>query len=621
MAFSLIHLLRIAAEQRSEQTALEFGELRMSYGDLWDRSATIARVLADQGVSRGTRVGILMNRSFDSYAAIFGAMQAGATYVPFNASAPVSQLSAIIEDCEIRHVVLDTSHLGLARDVAAGCKMDFVLGGDAAESGAARGLRWQDIGANARGVPLNREAIEQDPCLIFFTSGSTGRPKGVVHSHRSMLANVAWAVETFQLRHEDRFTNVTSHHFDLSWLEMYASIGAQATIVMVPETTVRFPGELAALCERARPTVWCSVPSVLMQLTLRGNLTKRDLSTLRWVLFAGERFPTKNLKELMRLVPTTAYCNMFGTTETHIAAYYPIPPLSELADEPLPIGRPCAHLNLAIFKPDGSLATAGETGELAIRGPSVMDGYWRLPDRTRRVLQRHPIANGLEGLYYHAGDLARVRSDGLYEVIGRNDRRVKVRGYIVDLDEVEKVLLSHAAVHEVAAFHDAKDESGPVHAVATLHEGQELSPAQLRLHVGQQLPVYAVPQQIWFVRDLPRTGSAKISRADIPAFAAKVAAECKPPATPDINVRQAIRSYIVEELLSAQAPADFDDELELIDSGLVSSLAVARLVSFIEDQFGISVPNDEFVAENFVNLAASATLVERLLQRVHVERA
>jgi len=400
MAFSLIHLLHTAAEQRPDKTALEFGELRMSYGELWDRSAAIARILADQGVTRGTRVGILMDRSFDSYAAIFGAMQAGANHVPFNASAPISQLTAIIEDCEIRHVVLETANLGLARDIAAGgCKLDFVLGGDAAESGAERGLPWRDIGANARGVPLNREVIEQDPCLIYFTSGSTGRPKGVVHSHRSMLANVAWAVETFQLQHQDRFTNVTSHHFDLSWLEMYASIAAQATIIMVPEATVRFPGELVALCERARPTVWCSVPSVLMQLTLRGDLAKRDLSALRWVLFAGERFPTKNLKELMRLVPTAAYCNMFGTTETHIAAYYPIPPLSEVADDPLPIGRPCAHVNLAIFKPDGSRATAGETGELAIRGPSVMEGYWRLPERTSKALQRHAIADGLEGLY------------------------------------------------------------------------------------------------------------------------------------------------------------------------------------------------------------------------------
>lgn len=615
MAFSLVHLVHAGAQRRPDNIALEFGDDRMSYAELWTRAASVGAVLREYGVKRGERVGILMNRSFDSFAGIIGAMQAGATYVPFNASAPLAQLSAIMEDCEIRHLIVDQAHADQATELTnMGLPLDFILGAGATVTGARDGMSWSQLPPQPSGSDLNREINEQDPCLIFFTSGSTGRPKGVVHSHRSMLANVEWAVETFGLTETDRFSNVTSHHFDLSWFEMYASIAVQAATIMMPESTVRFPPDLAAACERARLTVWCSVPSVLMQLTQRGNLSGHDLTSLRLILTAGERFPTKNLKEFKRLVPSAAYCNMYGTTETHIAAYLPVPDVEGLPDDPLPIGYPCAHVNLDVLAPDGERARAGETGELVIRGPSVMEGYWRLPERSQKALQRHKVGNGPDGTYYHTGDLARRLPNGTYEIIGRNDRRVKVRGYFVDLDEIEKVMLSHPAVHEVAAFQDPAEESGPIHAIATLHSGHEFTAAQFRIHIGQHLPLYAVPQQIAFVADLPRTGSSKISRAEIPAFAATIFAERRRPSIPQSNVAEQIRRYATEELLSDVPPA-FSDEAELLDSGLIDSLGVARLVAFIESDLGLVVANDDFIAENFASLGATIALVRRLADR------
>jgi amino acid adenylation domain-containing protein len=612
VAFSLPELVRRGAEHRPDAPALEFDGQELSYGALWDRVNGVAQVLRERGLRRGDRVAILMSRSFDSYAGILGSMLAGGVYVPLNVAAPLAQVADIVDQCDAEHLLVDAERgADLEQLGAASKRLKFVLGTSPTKRWP-EALNWKDAPTSPRGLGRSFELNEQDPCLIFFTSGSTGRPKGVVHPHRSMIANVEWAIECFQLGPEDRFTNVTSHHFDLCWLEMYASLGAQGTIIIAPERLVPFGEQLAGFYERARPTVWCSVPSVLMELSRRGRLEERDFSRLRLVLFAGERFPTKNLKALMAQLVGPEFVNMYGTTETHIAAYQPIGPLAQLSDEPLPIGRPCGHVNLAIFKPDGTRAADGETGELAIRGPSLMSGYWRLAERSAKVLQVRDVGTDLSGVFYLTGDLARVRRDGAFEIIGRGDRRVKVSGVLVDLDEVEKVLLAHPSIREVAVFQEPGEGSGPVHAVVVPKDDRAIVAPELRIHVSRHLPWQAAPQLLLVVDDLPRTGSGKISRAEIPSFAFRVRDERAGAARSPLGGRPAVREFIQRELLDGEEPSGLRNDTELIESGLVNSFGIARLVAFLETELGISLPNEDFIYENFASVSAIHDLISRL---------
>jgi amino acid adenylation domain-containing protein len=596
MAFTLHQLLLDAAENWPERPALTMGSRTLDFAELACRANAIAAVLTERGIKRGDRVALYMDRNFDSVAAIYGIMQAGAGYVAFDAAAPVESLAQVVEDCAIAHIFADEVHAGF---------VDAIRGG--------RGLTavpWADVDAAEDAPRVERGVIEQDLCLLFYTSGSTGRPKGVAHAHRSMLASVEWAVRSFQLTQEDRFAHVTSHHFDLSWFELFASMAVGASIELLPERALKFPAETASLVEAARISVWCSVPSVLVGLAQRGQLEARDLSCLRRIHFAGERFPTQSLRQLMAQLPQAQYTNMYGTTETHIAAWWPVPnPLN--SDEPLPIGRACNHLQLMIVDPEGRAVTDGETGELVIRGPSLMEGYWRLPERTARAVVELDTSPSTKGRFYRTGDLTQRLPSGDIRVVGRGDRRVKVRGYLVDLDDIEKVMLIHPSVLEATCFLVGGDTpEARIEGAVRLRPEAAATGAELRLHVGRALPTYACPDTVIVLADFPRTGSGKVDRRRLEEVAAAWRSQRHGRMTDD-SPSETIRRFVLDELIGMPDTV-LDDNTHLIGDW-IDSMGVAQLVAFVEERYQVTIANEDFVAKNFETITAVARLVNRLL--------
>ena len=166
------------------------------------------------------------------------------------------------------------------------------------------------------------QPIEQDLAYILYTSGSTGDPKGIMHTHRSALAFARWAADEYGLRPADRLSNHAPLHFDLSTFDLFAGALAGATTVIIPEAVTRFPASVSKLMQDERISVWYSVPFALTQMLLRGNIGARDLTDLRWLLFAGEVFPTKYLRQLMAALPHVRFSNLYGPTETNVCTYY-----------------------------------------------------------------------------------------------------------------------------------------------------------------------------------------------------------------------------------------------------------------------------------------------------------
>ncbi|MFV8751417.1 non-ribosomal peptide synthetase [Nannocystaceae bacterium ST9] len=620
MAFTLHELLDRAALARPDASALVLGPRSMSYAELARRANAIAATLRELGVRRGDRVAIYMQRSFDSVAAMFGIMQAGAAYVPFDSSEPAARLASIVDDCELDHAIVDEAHhAALVALLELGTRRLRVIGGPSGHA-SVEPTPWSAVDALERaGVEtVDAAVIEQDPSVLFFTSGTTGKPKGVPHDHRSMLSNVEWALATFDLRSSDRFAHVTSHHFDLSWFELFVSMALAATLVLVPERLVGFPAELAALIGEARISVWCSVPAVLIGLVQRGELERRSLPELRRVHFAGERFPTKHLRALMQRVGHARYVNMFGTTETHIAAYHEIADVDALppGDEWLPIGRRCSHVNLMAIDGQGRPVELGGTGELVIRGPSMMQGYWRLPERTASAVVELAVdaarPEGLRGRWYRSGDLVERLPGDRFRIIGRADRRAKVRGYLVDLDEVEKVLLQHPAVLEAATHVVGEAEAeARVEGAVRLRPGEHESPAALRLHVAQTLPSYAVPELIAVLDDFPRTGSGKFSRRKLVEVVAELRRQRREVGD-DQDPRAALHGFLRQLIPATMDGASLTDGSRLVDEGWIDSMDVAELVAFIEGRFGVRISNDDFVVDNFATIDAMVQMIARL---------
>jgi acyl-coenzyme A synthetase/AMP-(fatty) acid ligase len=247
---------------------------------------------------------------------------------------------------------------------------------------------------------------------------------------------------------------------------------------------------------------------------------------LRWVLFAGEVFPTKHLRALMTLWSEKKFSNLYGPTETNVCTFYHVPPLAADNDETIPIGVLCANEEALIVDGDDQEVAAGEVGELLIRGGTVMRGYWGRPDLNDKGFFKREMFGHYEDMFYRTGDLVQELADGNLRYLGRKDRQVKTRGYRVELDEVEVALLSNEDVKE-AAVYTISDGSGSnlIEAAVIPNEGAELTHTLLAKHVGDKLPPYAVPTKIHVMADFPRTSTGKINRRELQAIAEQLVEE------------------------------------------------------------------------------------------------
>lgn len=442
---------------------------------------------------------------------------AGAAYVPLDPFAPVARVRFVIRDCGIRCLASHENKATQLKELfLEETGIECLIGVAPRSEFPARCIPWADVQQMTRSTLREIPAVEQDLAYILYTSGSTGTPKGIMHTHRSGLSFAEWAVNTYDVRHEDRLSNHAPFHFDLSTFDLYASAIAGASVVVIPEAVTRLPASLAKLIESERISVWYSVPFALIQLMQHGNLAARDLSAMRWILFAGEPFPTKHLRAIMDLLPKVGFSNLYGPTETNVCTYYHVPPLPADSDEPIPIGRPCANVEDLVVDAENQPVDEGEVGELLIRGGVVMQGYWGRPDLTQRGFFIRPAHTFLQDIFYRTGDLVQRLPDGNYRFLGRKDRQIKTRGYRVELDEIETALLSHEMVHE-AAVYPVPDGQGSnlIEAGVILKPEASITETDLVEHIAKRIPPYAVPAKIIITDDFPRTSTGKINRREL----------------------------------------------------------------------------------------------------------
>lgn len=522
MLYLLPQAIDQAAEQAPDHEAIRFVGQSLTYGHLAEQSNQLAHVLAASGVRRGDRVGLFMNKSLTAAVALYGIMKAGAAYVPLDPTAPIARLAFILRDCGICHLITDTAKADTLRALTAeeGVDLDNLIGIEAQDDLPVRCLPWTEVECAPSTAP-ETGTIEQDLAYILYTSGSTGVPKGVMHTHRSALSFAEIAAQTYGFRRTDRLSNHAPLHFDLSTLDFFAAAVAGATTAIIPELHAKLPASLSKLMADERLTVFYAVPFACIQLSLYGALDKRDLSALRWVLFGGEPFPPKHLHRLMQQLPQAQFCNVYGPTETNGCTHYLVPPLSDNASAPLPIGQGYGNVELLIVDADDRPVAPGTPGELLVRSPTMMRGYWGRPDLNAQAFFRRPAFDPFEDVFYRTGDLVQQRPDGTLMFLGRKDRQIKTRGYRVELDEIEAVLVSCEGVEAAAVFPVPDGEGSQyIEAAVMAKADATLHIADLTKHAAAHLPPYAVPEQMAIVSQFPQTSTGKIDRRQLQAQAA-----------------------------------------------------------------------------------------------------
>ena len=453
---------------------------QVTTSDMLNQSAdAIAAHLMSQGVAKGDRVVVYAAKAPHTIAAVYGVLRAGAVYVPIDPGAPEGRIAQCLEQVTPAYILTDPPRMARASALTAAIPCADLT---------------QTFPAADPVTPHERSP--DDPAYILMTSGSTGTPKGILHTHKSGLAYARMTADLCALRANDRVSHHTPLHFDPSIFDIFSAARAGAFTVIIPEMYTKIPASLAQLTQDEAITVWYSVPYALIQLSERGALDTRDFSALRIVMFAGEKMPPAALKSFAAHTPNATFLNAYGPTETNHCVTARLTHADLDGISPIPIGFPDA----------GVTAQISDSGELLIASDQVMQGYWNDPPRTAAAFVDTPDETGQTRRFYRTGDIVQRLASGALLLIGREDRQIKLRGYRIELDEIERALTNAPGVTEAAVL--LHDEA--LHAFITGPAIEALEP--IRAAIATTLPPYALPEHITALRSLARTSTGKIDR-------------------------------------------------------------------------------------------------------------
>ena len=552
------------AAEAPDAVAAEAGESRLTYRELDRRANGLAERLAALGVGPDVAVGIRLERSLEAAVALLGVLKAGGCYVPLDPGYPEARLRYFLEDSAARVLVTDAA--GAETFGVGSWKVVRVDGPD---------------GMAAADRPPASGVGPENLAYVIYTSGSTGRPKGVEIRHRSLVNHAEAIRRAFALVPADRVLQFASLSFDVAAEEIFPSWAAGATVVFRPAEAIGV-AELETLLAGKRPTVINLPAGFWHQWVSDLALGPRPLvDSLRLVVAGSERVLPDRLAEWKRHAANVRWLNGYGPTETTITATLYEPPAGETsAGAAVPIGRPVANVLLYVADGHGGLSPQGAAGELWIGGEGVARGYRGDPGRTEECFGANPFG---PGRIYRTGDRARYRRDGSLEFLGRQDAQVKVRGFRIELAEIESTLERHPDIREAAVA--AREEGGETRLVGYLvfAGGAAPSAADLRAYAKEQLPPYMIPSAFVPMDELPRTGSGKVDREKLPdPGPSRGDEEYVAPRTP---IEQAI-AEIWSSLLRVERIGVNDNFFELGGHSLLATQVVSRL----RDRFALEVP-------------------------------
>lgn len=540
-----------------DATAVVFGNQELSYRELNNRANHLAHHLLKLGVGPDSLVGICVQRSPDMITGLLGIWKAGGAYVPLDPQYPLDRLSFMLEDSGLKVLITE------------------------------RPLRPKFPGYKGQVVYVDSEAIckegtencsegakPENLAYVIYTSGSTGKPKGVQICHQSLVNFLVSMRSSPGLAPEDTLLAVTTISFDIAALELYLPLIVGARVVLVSREIASDGYQLRETFERTAPSLMQATPATWRLLVEAGWQGGNNFK----ILCGGEALPRDLAVELLKR--SSSVWNMYGPTETTVWST-----TSRIVadDNPITIGRPIANTEVYLLDSHLEPVPMGIPGELYIGGAGVARGYLHRPELTAEKFIAHPFRDRESGArLYRTGDLARFRTNGELECLGRIDNQVKVRGFRIELEEIESALGQYQGVKQsvVVAREDIPGDKRLV-AYVVVHQGQSLGVDALREFVKQRLPDYMLPSRFICLESLPLTPNGKVDRRALP-----VPEQLElTPQNGHLAPRNSIESRLVkiwESVLNIRAVGVKDNFFELGGH----SLLVAKLLRRIEHTFG-----------------------------------
>jgi len=593
------HLFEEQAARTPDAIAVVFRQHHMTYRALDAGANQIAHYLRSRGVGPEAVVGICLERAPALVLSVLGVLKAGAAYVPLDPTYPDERLAFMQRESGLELMLTQEDLLPEGGDHGGDSRF-FCLDADRHE-----------LAAFARDAPA-RLSEPEHLAYVIYTSGSTGRPKGTMITHGGLANYLAWCLEAYGLKLDGRVPFFTPLGFDLTVTSLFPPLSAGGRLIVLSEERGIDALVEALVLEREFDLLKLT-PAHLELLNLDFE-AQASGAQLRALVVGGDALYGESLEPWQRLSPTTRVINEYGPTETVVGCATWERAADELPETgaeggSLPIGRPLANTRLYLVDRDFEPLPVGVVGELLVAGQGVARGYLHLPGRSAERFVPDPFATEPGSRLYRTGDLARFRADGDLEFVGRNDHQVKVRGFRVELGEIEAVLRARDGVRDAVVV--VRNESGGAALAAYVvpSGGAPFAPAPLLQALKLHLPDHMVPDYFTALDALPLTANGKVDRRALPPPSGSrgVAARYVAPKSP---VEQTL-AEVWCEFLEAERVGLEDNFFDLGGHSLKASRVVSRARKLF--------PVEPTVADLFENptLAGFAQrLEERLVEKV-----
>jgi nonribosomal peptide synthetase DhbF len=568
-------LLERVVEHSPNATAVVFEEQQLSYAQLNARANQWAWFLARMGVGPESRVGILLPRSLEMLMAMLAVLKAGGAYVPLDPEYPQARIKGMLEDARPQCVLTNSKLKQMLPAETSALSVDTAAFLDTVA---------REGEGNLSDAERSSALLPQHAAYVIYTSGSTGRPKGVVIEHRSVTSFIAWAGSVYRREEWDGVVASTSICFDLSIFELFATLSHGGRVLLVQSAV-----EVSGMAAREQVRLINTVPSAARAL-LESSALPRSMRTIN---LAGEALPNRLVQELYELGHVERVYNLYGPTEDTTYSTFTV--CRRGVEEEPTIGSPVWNTRAYVL--DGYLQPQpiGAAGELYLTGDGTARGYFGQPGGTAERFVADPFGAGGSRMY-RTGDLARWRKDGSLEFLGRADRQVKVRGFRIELSEIEKALRASGEIGNVAVIvHDGSPGGQEIVAYVTAANGTAPDAAALRRSLSEQLPRYMIPAAIVALDALPLTPNGKLDRKALPAPVREEESYRAPR-----NREEEALCEMFARILSLER-VGIDDNFFRMGG---HSLSAMRLASRIRARFGVDLNvSDLYVASTVKDLS------------------
>ncbi len=566
---ALVHELFEAQVERSPHAiAIVHGDGQLEYEELNRRANQLAHHLRSLGVGPETAVGLYVERSLETIVGILGTLKAGGAYVPIDPTSPPARVAFMLEDARIGVLL---AHRKLAADLPARSVKILFLDGE------------PDFYTGGQDT---NPAVAIDPsnlAYLIYTSGSTGRPKAVAVEHRQLTNYVRGVTERLGLPADGSYATVSTFAADLGHTMVFPGLANGATLHVIPADTAGDPAAFAAHVRSHHIDCLKIVPTHMAMLL--SGAPSAGILPLRKLVLGGEESQTAWVEELLPCADACEIFNHYGPTETTVGVLtYAVERGRMPRTETLPLGRPLPNTQVYILDPRLEPAPLGVPGEIYIGGAGVARGYLDRPDLTAERFLPNPFSGAAGDRLYRTGDRGRFLADGSVEFLGRTDQQVKLRGYRVELAEIEAILLAHPSAEQAVVQAWYAQDSGRATRLAAYivpAAGAPPSVDLLRQFLKDKLPDYMVPGSFVFLDALPLTPNGKLDRRALPEpdrDRPRVEETFVPPGSPLEHVLAGIWA----EVLEVDAVGIHDNFFELGGHSLMATQVMARVFKVFE---------------------------------------